>query len=119
MYGGTYMGSQFLQIDEVPDNLKQKVHQSLAFKTGNFVWRVKFSTQMNPSTVNAANMYLTSEFCDTLKTNIHYDIANNTVEVSPAEPYAEGITYYLNITTKVQSKGGQKLKAPVRLKFKL
>jgi hypothetical protein len=64
-------------------------------------------------------MYLTSEFGKAIKTNIRYDIANNTIEVSPAEPYAEGVAYYLNITTKVQSKGGQNLKKPVKLRFKL
>ncbi|MBQ8983271.1 MAG: Ig-like domain-containing protein [Lachnospiraceae bacterium] len=113
------MAAKYIEIEEVPEDLKRKVHQSLAFKTGNFVWRVKFTTPMNPSTVNSTNMYLTSEFGETIKTNIHYDILNNTVEVSPAEPYAEGVSYFLNITTEVQSKGGQKLKAPIKLRFKL
>lgn len=113
------MAVQYIEFGEIPDNLKQKVHQSLAFKTGNFVWKVRFSTEMKPSTVNATNMYLTNEFGESIKTNIRYDIPNNVVEVSPAEPYAEGIKYFLNITTNVQSKGGQKLKAPVKLQFKL
>ena len=113
------MGAKYLEIDEVPEDLKRKVHQSLAFRTGNFIWKVKFTAPMNPATVNSTNMYLTSEFGDTLKTNIRYDIPNNTIEVSPAEPYAEGVNYYLNITTNVESKGGQKLKAPIKLRFKI
>lgn len=113
------MAGQYLEIDEIPENLKRNVHQSLAYKTGDFVWKVKFTAPMNPSTINPANIYLTSQFGEMIKTNIRYDIANNTIEVSPAESYIEGIFYYLNITTKVQSKGGQKLKAPVKLRFKL
>ena len=113
------MAAQYLEIDEVPESLKRSVHQNLAYKTGDFICKLRFTTPMNPSTVNSTNIYLTSEFGEMVKTNIRYDIANNTIEVSPAEAYTEGISYYLNITTKVQSKGGQKLKAPVKLRFKL
>lgn len=113
------MSAQYLDIEDVPESLQKKVHQSLAFKTGKFVWRIKFNTPMNPSTVNATNMFLTNEFGEVIKTNIRYDIPNNTIEVSPLEPYAEVLFYYLNITTKVQSKGGQKLKEPIKIKFKL
>ena len=50
---------------------------------------------------------------------IRYDIPNNMIEVTPLEPYTEGLFYFLNITTKVRSKGGQRLKEPVKIKFKL
>lgn len=113
------MATQFLNIQEVPEDLKRKVHQSLAFRTGNFVWRVKFTAPMNPATVNNTNIFLTDEFGKTLKTNIRYNVQDNNIEVSPGEPYAEGVGYYLNITTNVQSKGGQKLKSPIRIKFNL
>ncbi len=111
--------SKYLDIEEVPETLQKKVHENLAFRTGNFVWRVKFNTPLNPSTVNATNMYLTNEFGNSIKTHIRYDIDHNIIEVTPLEPYAEGIFYYLNITTKVRSKGGQYLKEPVKIKFKL
>ncbi|MBO5237150.1 MAG: Ig-like domain-containing protein [Lachnospiraceae bacterium] len=113
------MAAQYLDIEDVPESLQKKVHQSLAFKTGSFVWRVKFNTPLNPATVNAANMYLTNEFGEVVKTNIRYDIANNMIEVAPLEPFTEGLFYYLNITTKVRSKGGQRLKEPIKIKFKL
>ena len=113
------MAAQYLDIEDIPESLQKKVHQTLAFKTGNFVWRVRFNIPLNPSTVNAANMFLTNEFGELVKTNIRYDIENNMIEVSPLEPYAEGLFYFLNITTNVRSKGGQKLKEPVKIKFKL
>lgn len=113
------MATQYLEIENIPESLEKKVHQTLAFKTGNFVWRVKFSTPLNPATVNATTMYLTNEFGDLVRTNIRYIVANNTIEVSPLEPYTEGLFYHLNITTKVRSKGGQHLKQPIKIKFKL
>lgn len=112
------MAAQYLDIEEVPEGLQKKVHQNLAFKTGNFIWSVKFNTPMNPSTVNAANMYLTTEFGELVKTNIRYNIKNNTIEVAPLQAYESGISYYLNITTKVRSKHGQHLKKPIKVKFK-
>lgn len=113
------MATTYLDIEDIPEGLRQKVHQNLAFRTGSFIWKVKFNTPLNPSTVNPTNMYLTSETGEMIKTNIRYDIQENMIEVAPLEPYSEGVSYYLNITTKVRSKGGQKLKEPVRIKFRL
>ncbi len=113
------MGTKYLEIEDVPENLQKKVRQNLAFRTGNFVWRVKFSTPLNPTTVNSSTMYLTSELGETLKTKIRYDVEGSMIEVEPQEPYAAGMYYYLNITTKVESRGGQKLKSPIQIKFKL
>ncbi|MBQ8148452.1 MAG: Ig-like domain-containing protein [Lachnospiraceae bacterium] len=113
------MAAQYLDIEDVPESLQKKVHQTLAFRTGNFVWRVKFNTPLNPATVNNTTMYVSNEFNELVKSNIRYDIPNNMIEVTPLEPYTEGLFYFLNITTKVRSKGGQRLKEPVKIKFKL
>lgn len=113
------MAPQYLNIEEIPEKLQNKVHQNLAFRTGAFIWKIQFNVPLNPSTVNATNMYLTSEDGEMLKTKIRYDIQNNAIEIAPMEPYAEGRFYYLNITTKVRSRGGQKLKEPIKVKFKL
>lgn len=113
------MAVQYLNIENVPADLQEKVHQNLAFRTGNFVWRVKFSTPLNPSTVNASTMYVTNEQGLPVNANIRYDTNTNMIEIEPKEAYAEGIFYYLNISSKVRSRGGQRLKDPIRIKFKL
>ena len=41
------------------------------------------------------------------------------IEIEPTQAYAEGVFYYLNISTKVRSRGGQQLKKPIQIKFKL
>lgn len=114
-----YPMSNYLDIEAVSTGYEKKVRQSLEFKTGNFIWRVKFSTPLDPSSVNATTMYLSDEGGRALATRIRYDAENTTIEVAPKEPYAEEMSYYLNITTKVKSRGGQQLKSPIQVKFKL
>lgn len=113
------MAAQYLDIENVPADLQKKVHQNLAFRTGNFVWRVKFTAPLNPSTVNASTMYLTNEMGAPVNASIRYNTNTNMIEIEPAEAYAEGSFYFLNISTKVRSRGGQRLKEPIQIKFRL
>jgi hypothetical protein len=99
--------------------LENKVHQNLKYKTGKFVWRVRFSTPLDARTVNNVNLYVTDTQGNVLNTSIHYDAEDSIIEIEPLEAYAQHESYTLNITTKVESRGGQKLKAPVRLQFKI
>ncbi|MDF2859399.1 MAG: hypothetical protein K0Q87_5250 [Neobacillus sp.] len=113
------MESNYIEIESATDGLEKLVKQDMKFKTGNFVWRVKFTAPLNPATVNNMNLYVTSSTDAPLKTAIRYDALNNFIEVEPLEPYAKNESYILNITKNVESKGGQKLKNNIRLKFKI
>lgn len=113
------MPRNFLDIEGVPDNLSNKVKQDLKFKTGNFVWRIKFNTPLDPGSLSKDTMYVSKTDGTRLRAAIKYDVSNNQIEVEPLEPYAQDEFYFLNITTKVKSKGGQHLKQPVQIKFKL
>lgn len=109
--------SNYVEIEST-SGLEQGVRQSLKFKTGNFVWRVRFNTPLDPRTVNSNNMYVTSD-SGMLKVNISYDSARNEVQIEPLEPYAKNEVYTLHITTKVASKGQKRLKEEVEVQFKL
>lgn len=111
--------SNYLEFESMSDGLEKKVKQNLKYKTGKFVWRVKFNTPLDVRTVNNVNLFVTDVQGKTLRTNIRYDMEENMIEVEPLEAYAQQESYVLNITTKVQSRGGQNLKAPVRIQFKL
>lgn len=113
------MESNYIEIESATDGYEKLVKQDMKFKTGNFVWRVKFTAPLNPSTVNNMNLYVTTSTEQPLKTAIRYDALNNFIEIAPLEPYAKNESYILNITKNVESKGGQKLKNNVRLKFKI
>lgn len=113
------MKSSYIEIDSVTGGVENLVEESLKFRTGKFVWRVKFTAPLNPSTVNNMNLYVTDEKNNPLKTSIRYDSANNYIEIEPLEAYAQNQPYYLNIRKNVESKGGQKLKNDIRLRFKI
>lgn len=113
------MINKFINIESVSEGEQNKVKQTLKFRTGNFVWRVKFSTPLNPATVNNLNLYVTSLNQTPLKTHIRYDTINKYVEIEPLEPYAQNESYILTITKNVKSAGGQNLKKNVQIQFKI
>ena len=98
--------SNYVEIEST-SGLDQAVRQSLKFKTGNFVWRVRFNTPLDPRTVNSNTMYVTSG-SGMLKVNISYDSSKNEVQIDS-----------LHITKKVASKGQKKLKEEIEVQFKL
>lgn len=113
------MASKYLDIESVSEGMENKIRQDLKFRTGNFIWRVRFNIPLDPKTVNNVNLYVTSLNLVPLKTAIRYDSLNNEIEIEPLEPYAEHESYVLNITTDVKSQGGNNLKKPVQIQFKI
>lgn len=111
--------SNFLNIEATSTGIEKKVKQDLKFKTGKFVWRIKFNTPLDPKTVNNINLYVTSMNLTPLKTSIKYDSVNNYIEIEPLEAYEKNESYILNITKNVRSKGGQYLKNHIQVQFKL
>lgn len=113
------MTTNFVNIESVSSDVKSKVRQTLKFRTGNFVWRVKFSSPLNPSSVNNQSLYVTSLNQTPLKTIIRYDTINQYIEIEPIEPYAQNESYILTITKRVRSQGGKYLKDDVKIQFSL
>lgn len=111
--------SNYVDIEAATEGIQDKISQSLKFRTGKFVWRVKFNIPLDPRTVNNVNLFVTTLGQSPLRTNIFYDTLNNTIEIEPLEAYAQQESYILNITTAVKSKGGQRLKNPIRIQFKI
>ena len=73
------MASNFIVIESVEGSVKTRVKQNLKFKTGKFVWRIKFTAPLNPATVNNRNLYVTSMNQMPLQSNIRYDTVNNCI----------------------------------------
>jgi len=113
------MYNKYIKIESVSDEVENKVKQTLKFPTGNFVWRVKFTAPLNPSTVNNRNLYVTSLNKTPLKTNIRYDSINKYIEIEPLEAYSPNESYILTITKNVKSKGSQSLKSDIQIQFRL
>lgn len=113
------MAKNLIDIEDIPPQLANKVKQDLRFKTGNFVWCVRFNIPLDPHTVNKDTMYVTNSQNQKLRSYIRYDTKNEIIEVEPLEPYSTNEYYFLTITKNVKSRGGQSLKEPVQIKFKL
>jgi hypothetical protein len=113
------MAPKYITIENVTGASQGRVKQSLKFKTGNFVWRIKFTAPLNPATVNNQNLYVTSMNQVPLKTNIRYDSVNNFIEIEPLEPYSKNESYLLHVTNNVMSKKGQKLSDDIIIQFKV
>lgn len=113
------MGRNFIEIEDIPKGYENKVRQNLSFKTGKFVWRCRFTTALDPATITSDNLYVQSASGDRINTKFTYDDTNMEIEVEPIDAYAQDTDYFLHITTKVKSRGGQNLKEPVEIKFRL
>ena len=113
------MANNIIDIEDIPPYLANRVKQNLKFKTGNFVWQVRFNIPLDPKSVNKDTMYVVNSQNQRLQTYIRYDQKNDLIEIEPLEPYATSEQYTLIITTNVNSRGGQSLSEPVSVKFKL
>ena len=70
------MTKNLIDIEDIPPQLANKVKQDLRFKTGNFVWRVRFNIPLDPHTVNKDTMYVTNSQNQKLRSYIRYDTKN-------------------------------------------
>ena len=109
----------YLDIESVTDGYQDKVQQNLKFKTGKFVWQIRFNTPLDPTTVNNINLYVTTATMSPMSTNITYDASMNLIEIEPLDSYTKDESYILHITTNVKSRGGKTLKKPIKIQFKL
>lgn len=117
--GDDKMPPNYITIESVTGGVSNRVKQDLKFKTGNFVWRIKFSAPLKPSTVNNANLNVTTVNNTPLLTNIRYDTVNNYIEIEPLEPYNKNESYLLHVSDRVQSKKGQRLQNNITIQFKV
>ncbi|SET48158.1 Ig-like domain-containing protein [[Clostridium] polysaccharolyticum] len=111
--------SRFITIEEATPGMENKITTDFFFHTGKFVWKVKFNTPLDASTVNNSNLYVTNSAGLPVKADIHYNSASREIEIETLDTYDAKQSYILHITTKVQSLGGQNLKEPIEVKFRL
>lgn len=111
--------AKYLEFESMTEGLENKVVQNLKFKTGNFIWKIRFNVPLDPKTVNNVNLYVTSVNLSPLRTSIRYNSLDNEIEIEPLEPYAQNESYILNITTNVASQSGKHLPEPLQVQFKI
>lgn len=111
--------ANFIKIESIVGSVKNKVKQDLKFRTSSFVWKIKFTAPLNPSTVNNRNLYVTSSRNVPLNTDIRYDTIANCIEIAPLAPYEKNESYLLHVTKNVKSRQGQSLPDEITIQFKV
>lgn len=113
------MARDYLDIKKSNDSSQAKIRQNLKFRTGNFVWRVKFNIPLDPKSVNNNNLFVMTADNELLTTRIKYNSDTNEIEIEPTSEYSKNKEYVLNITTRVCSAKGNNLKEPLHVQFKI
>ena len=109
--------SNYLDIKSVTGSDNRLVKQDLKFRTGKFVWKVVFNIELNPATVNNENLQVYDSQNNPVDTRISYNASANTIEIEPKEAYSSNEIYTLHVGTRVESKGGQRLKNEITIEF--
>lgn len=113
------MSRDFIELQSVSAELENLVRQDLKFKTGNFIWRIRFNIPLDPVSVNNQTMYVASSAQVPLQTSIRYNSVSNEVEVEPLEPYSKDSVYFLTITKNVKAQNGKYLNKDMQVQFKV
>ncbi len=82
-------------------------------------WYIKFNILLDEKTVNDKTMFVTDLAGYHMRTFIEYSEEYNVISISPIDTYAQNKYYILQITKKVKSKKGNKLKRNINIVFKL
>lgn len=81
-------------------------------------WTISFNTSLNKETVNDQNITVTDAKGNKVKATVSIGETSSTVVVIPQmEGYLPGSTYYVNLSTGIQSAGGKTFTTPKRMKF--
>ncbi|WP_315116706.1 N-acetylmuramoyl-L-alanine amidase [uncultured Clostridium sp.] len=85
----------------------------------NKVWTIKFNYELNKSTINDKNIYITDEGGQTIPVNVVISSDNKgiTVSLKNNAKYESGKTYYLFVNEKVQKASGKPLTKPIKMQF--
>lgn len=82
------------------------------------VWTVNFNFNLNEETINNSNITVTDDKDNVVQAVSMLGDTANTIKVIPkVEGYTPAKSYYVNVSTGVESLGGKKLNQPVKMKF--
>lgn len=107
-------------IAVVPNNAFASVPNEKVNVSSMKTWSVKFSKELKSSTVNNKNIVVTDSNGRSVNAQISPGDDSKTILINPMiQGYIPNSTYYLKITTNVQSIEGKNLKEDVTMKFKI
>ncbi len=99
--------------------LYSKIHTNIDEFSDTIFWQIRFNLPLDESTVSEKTMGVTDVHGYIMRTDISYDASKNMIIITPLDTYEENIFYLLNISKRVKSKSGSKLKSKIHILFKL
>ncbi len=111
--------AQYITIENVSAEDKNKVKQDLKYRTAKFIWKVAFNIDLDPESVNNTTVSVMTMNRTQVNTYIKYNPATKCIEIEPLEAYAENESYILVVSNKVLSKSGKFLKKQMVVQFKI
>jgi tetratricopeptide (TPR) repeat protein len=119
LYEKSTIRDQKIKISTTNPELKNKIHYDIANADDKVNWYIKFNIALDPLSVNKKTMNITETNGYILNAIIEYDTEKNMIVLSPVDIYLQNEYYLLNITRKVRSEKGQRLKREIHIMFKL
>lgn len=113
------MDTNFIEYNRNSIDNNINIRNQLTSSAKIFTWKVRFSDELDPSTVNSNNLFVTTQSDRELLTNITYNKKENIIEIRPIYEYQPDTTYILTITKKVKSITGVPLAKELKLEFKI
>lgn len=80
-------------------------------------WNIKFSHDLDFSTVNNYTIYIEDEFGNMIEVEVDKGKDEKTVLISPINPYDSNRTYYIFITNKIGSMSKLELTSLYKIPF--
>jgi hypothetical protein len=100
-------------------SLQNKVQSKIEGPADIVYWYIRFNIQLDETSVSGKTMNVTDTDGYIMRTIITYNSKHNVISVSPLDTYEEGRFYLLNISKKVRSAKGKKLRSTIHILFKL
>ena len=105
------------ESDSLPTGTVFREH--LHTRVYNFSWQIRFSQELDPTTVNNTSMFVTGPSGEFLNCKITYNPIEGYIEIRPLERYVPKSKYTLTVTTRVKGINGKSLREDVNFPFSI
>ena len=99
--------------------LKDKIYTNIKDGKDAVHWYIQFNVPLDRQTVSHKTMKITDTSGYIMRTEISYMQGKNIIVINPLDSYEQNVYYILNISKKVKSSSGKKMRTEIYIIFKL
>lgn len=113
------MDDERIKVKSSIPSLQNKIQTKIDKDSDSVYWYIRFNVPLDKSTVSHKTMGVTDTDGYIMRTEIDYMNEKNTIVIMPLDTYEQDIFYLLNISRKVKSASGKKMRSQIHILFKL